>query len=203
MPATCRDVGAVGPRPTAGGGALFHNTTTPSLHCAARVLRGRSADTPRSRTRADHAPRDANALIETFRSLCHRPIAVSWRSSPGWQREVESSPLWPRQVHTARRACSAGGRPILPRLPVVQNARRPRATGPFEVRAADRLRYWIALALVGGVRRSAPCVGPVPVPEASGARSSAPSPLLYLARGGPLGWACSLRNKRPDLSVPS
>ena len=182
---------------------MFHNTITPSLHCAARVLRGRSVDTPRSRMRADHAPRDANALIKTFRSLCHRPIAVSWRSSPGWQRGEESGPLWPRQVHTARRACSAGGRPILPRLSAVRNARGPRATGPFEVRAADRLRYWIGLALVDGVRRSAPYVGPVPVPEASGARSSAPSPLIYLARGGPLGWACSLRNKKPDLSVPS
>ena len=45
---TCLGVGAFEPRPTAWGGtrpALAHNTTTPSPHCAARVLRGRLADT--------------------------------------------------------------------------------------------------------------------------------------------------------------
>ena len=59
VPPTCREVGAVEPRPTAWGGerpALGHITTTQSLHCEARVLRGWSADIPRGETRACCAP---------------------------------------------------------------------------------------------------------------------------------------------------
>ena len=61
---TCRGGGAAEPRPTAWGGAYHANT--PSPHCAAGVLHGRSADTPRGGKRAGRAPRNLNALITTF-----------------------------------------------------------------------------------------------------------------------------------------
>ena len=58
LPSTCRGVGAVERRPRAWGGAcpaLGHNTTTPSLHCAAhapwevdRWFTGRIARAPRA-----------------------------------------------------------------------------------------------------------------------------------------------------------
>ena len=61
VPPICRGVGSVKPRPTAWGGArpaLGHNTTTPSAHRGARMLRGWSVDISRYKKRAGRAPKD-------------------------------------------------------------------------------------------------------------------------------------------------
>ena len=69
VPPTCRGVGAVEPRPATRGRArpaLAHNTTTPSPHCAARVLHGRSVETPQGEKRAGRASRNSYTVSATF-----------------------------------------------------------------------------------------------------------------------------------------
>ena len=69
VPSTYRGVGAIEPRPTAWGRAcpaLAHNTTMPSPHCAARVLRGQLVDTPRGGKRAGRAPHDSKFIAMAF-----------------------------------------------------------------------------------------------------------------------------------------
>ena len=115
----CRPV-AVLVRPSLGRRhrpSLAHNTTTPSPHCAARVLSGRSADTARGKKRAGRAPRKSNAVATAARRPCRRSIAVLVEPRLGRKSGEERAPRWPTkrlwQVRNARRAYSMDGRPIL------------------------------------------------------------------------------------------
>ena len=88
---------------------LGHNATTPSPHCAARVLRGRSADTVRGGKRAGHAPRYSNAVITIFQKPCRQPAAVLLRSSLGRRREEARATRWAKHNHAKsalRGACA-------------------------------------------------------------------------------------------------
>ena len=95
---------------------------------SARVLRGRSAGSPRCEARAGRAPRDSNAVITTFRSRSRRPGAVSVKKSLGQRRGVERATRWPRrqprQVRQRARAPWAVGR-----FSTGRSARGPRGTG--------------------------------------------------------------------------
>ena len=73
---------------------MAHNTTTPSPHCAARVLRGRSANTPRDEKRAGRAPPDLHATAASVYSPCQRPVTVLVRSILGRRRGEERALRW-------------------------------------------------------------------------------------------------------------
>ena len=100
---------------------------------SARVLRGRSAGSPRGEARAGRAPRDSEASVTLFRSRSRRPGAVSVRKSLGQRRGVQRALGWPRrkpcQVRQRARAPRAVGR-----FSTGQSARGPRATelGSFD-----------------------------------------------------------------------
>ena len=169
VPPTCRGISAVEPRPTAWEGArpvLNHVTTTPSPHCTARVLRERSANTPRRGKRAGRAPQDSNAVILSLRRPCRRHVAALVQSSPGRRHEQERAPRWatsqPPQVRTARHAWSVGGRPILHGAKSAWATRhgfRTRWPQPLEAHS-DLSWCWCGQAPTDGVGRSAPRVGP-------------------------------------------
>ena len=132
VPLICCGVHAVKPRPTPWGGArpaLAQNITTPNPHCAAHMLRGRSALTPRDKKRTGRPSRDLNSVTTTSRSSCHQPTAVLMHPSPGRRRGDECAPSWattqPRRARTTWRACFVGDRPILHGA----KARGPHATG--------------------------------------------------------------------------
>ena len=95
---------------------------------SARVLRGRSAGSPRGEARAGRAARDSKALVTTCRSRSRRPGAVSVKKSLGQRRGVERAPRWlrrqPRQVRQRARAPWAFGR-----FSTGRSARGPRGTG--------------------------------------------------------------------------
>ena len=58
---------------------------------SARVLRGRSAGSPRGEARTRCAPRESNAVVTEFRSRSRRPGAVSVKKSLGQQHRVSVS----------------------------------------------------------------------------------------------------------------
>ena len=138
-----------------------HNHAKSALRGVCSVV-GWSVLHPRGEARAGRAPRYSNAVIKTIRSLFCRPIAVLVRSSLGRRHGEERAPRWattqPRQVHTALRACSVGGRPILPRGEK-RAGRAPRDSNavikPFEAGAADLSRCCCGRASADGVGRTA------------------------------------------------
>ena len=116
---TCCGVCAVELGWTAQGGArptLGHNTATSSPHCAARVLRGRTATTPRGEQCAGRASRNFNAVVTTFRTLRYQPAAVLLRSSLG-RRVARSAPrIGPQHNHaTSALRVLRGRRADIPR----------------------------------------------------------------------------------------
>ena len=151
VPPTCRNVGAVVPWPTVWGGvrpALPYNTTTPSPHCAAREVRGRSADYPRGEKRAGRAKQNSHAAAANLPSPCRRPVAVLKRSSPVRWRGEERAPRWPttqpRQVRTAlcmligRSADTPRGEKRAGRAPQDSNA----VNAPFRSLCRRPSLYW-------------------------------------------------------------
>ena len=146
---------------------MGHNTTTPSPHCSARVLRGRLADTPRGEKHAGHAPRYSYAATQTVRSPCRRPVAVLLRSSLGRRCGEERALRWatsqPRQVRTAQRACSVGYRPMSCGVKcgrAMRHGIQTRRVKPVKDRAADLSPCWCGRASADVVGRSVPRVGP-------------------------------------------
>ena len=115
-PPTCRGVCAVDFRPTAWGGArpaLAQNTTTPSAHCAARLLNGRSGHTPQGEQRAGRAARGLNVVIILHQSQRRRPVAVLVRSSLARRCRQEYTPrlaTTPRAKSALLSVCSVSGR---------------------------------------------------------------------------------------------
>ena len=90
-------------------------TTQPrQARTARRVLRWRSADTPRGGERASRALWESNAVVTNFESPCRHTAVVLVQSSPSRRLGKESAPrsatTQPRQVHTARCAPRAVGR---------------------------------------------------------------------------------------------
>ena len=106
---------------------------------SARVLRGRSAGSPRGEARAGRAPRESNAVATTFRSRSRRPGAVSVKKSLGQRRGVERVARWPRrqprQVRQRARAPWAVGR-----FSTGRSARGPRGTESNAVATTFRSR---------------------------------------------------------------
>ena len=122
VPPTCRDVGAVEPWPTVWRGvrpALAYNTTTPSPHCAARVVRGRSTGRP-----IIHGAKSAQAArhgIRTrrLRTFEVRPADLSrrWSGRSPYDGVGRNAPrVDPQHNHAKsalRCACYVSDRPIL------------------------------------------------------------------------------------------
>ena len=89
QPPTWRGVGEEESTPTALGEALrVGREDNHAKSASARVLRGRSAGSPRGEARARCAPLDSKAVVTQFRSRSHRPIAVSLKKSLGQRRGV-------------------------------------------------------------------------------------------------------------------
>ena len=163
--------------PTDGEGgarpALAHNTTTPSPHCAARMFRGQSADTPRGEKRAGRASQGLYEVAKALESSCRRPLAVLVRSSLGQSRWEECASRWATiQSFQVRRAacgaCSMSGRPILDGAKSERGAghgTKPRSPQTFTHRAAVLSWWWCGRASADGVGRSPPRVGHIATPS--------------------------------------
>ena len=71
---------------------MVHTTTEVRSAPCARVLRGRSSDSPRGDERAGRAPRGSNAVTLTMQSRSRRPDVVAVRPSRGRRLGEERAP---------------------------------------------------------------------------------------------------------------
>ena len=143
-----------------------HNTTTPSPHCAVRMLRGMSADTPRdesARAARTGFERGDNALPKPVPPTCRgvgavEPRPTAWGGArPALAHNTTTpSPRTARRVLHGRSADTPQGEKRAGRAPRDLNA----VTKTFQSRAADLSRCWCGRSSADGVGRSAPRVGP-------------------------------------------